>query len=200
MRSQFRRPRAVLVLSLVIAFGCGESEIGPVAVEQMSGARLEIGGDDGLTLTLASAQVTDVPLTVEGQTVSASVGGVHPVEISGAASRLDLESGALEFEGGVRLVQGDVTLRCALLTAEYSGDAFKAALATGDVRVEKGGAVATGERAAWDATAGSVTLTGSPVLQDQSRRLRGAEIVIYLDERRLECRDCSLLIEPPGAK
>jgi lipopolysaccharide transport protein LptA len=179
---------------------CGEPDLGPVVSEGMSGARLELAGEDGLTLSLASAQVEETPLRVEGKQVSALLEGPQPVQISGATSRLDLGTGAIEFEGDVQLVQGEVSLGCRLLKAEYSDDTFKAALATGDVRVTKGDVVAKGQKAAWDADVGSVTLTGEPVLQDQSRRLRGEEIVIYLDERRLECRNCSLVIETTGVE
>ncbi len=198
MRSLFRRHTAGVAFPVLVALGCGAPDVRPIAAEQMIGARLEIGNEQPVVLTLASAQVKETPLKVEGVDVTAVVVGAEPLEISGASSRMDLESGDVEFEGDVRLVQGAVVLRCSQLKAKYTGEAFKAATATGNVRVEKDGVVARGDRAEWDATNGSVTLTGAPILEDERRRLRGAEIVIYLDERRLECKQCSLLIEAPG--
>jgi lipopolysaccharide transport protein LptA len=169
-------------------------------VEHITQARLEIGGEQQIAITLASAQVEDSPLEVQGVEVKAVSTGEKSLEVSGASSRWDLDSGKVEFEGNVRLAQGDVELRCSRLEAEYKGDALRTAKATGDVRVQKDGAVATGRQAVWDASQGTVTLTGDAILKDASRRLRGAEIVIYLDERRLECRECSLIIVTPGAK
>jgi len=186
----------MFLLSLVI--GCAGPDVRPLAEEKVIGARFELVGAQPVGITLASAQVEESPLQIQGVEVAAVAGDANPVEISGASSRWDLDSGKVEFEGNVRLVQGGVELHCSQLEAKYSGKSLEAATATGEVTVRKDGAVATGERAVWDAAQGSITLTGGPILEDESRRLRGEQIVFFLDERRLECKYCSLIIDAPG--
>jgi lipopolysaccharide transport protein LptA len=160
----------------------------------MEGVTLELPGRMPAQLSLSSAQVDLSTETIEGQVVNSEFGQNGEIKLTGDSSRWDLNTGVMTFQGSVELRHGELELRCDHLEAVYVDQTLSQATAMGQVVVEKAGVVATGAQAVWSPKLGSVTLTGTPVLTDHGRNLRGREIVLYVDERRLECLDCTLSI------
>jgi lipopolysaccharide export system protein LptA len=69
---------------------------------------------------------------------------------------------------------------------EESGvrESLKEIRALGNVRVRQGGRTAKAHQAVFDQRNRRVTLTGNVELRDGSNEIRGARLVVFLDERR----------------
>lgn len=123
-----------------------------------------------------------------------------PLDVTAARSTWDLREMRLTFEGEVVAVRGDLRLSCDRLEVRFeSPDRIEGATATGAVRVVRGERRAAGARAELDAATGRVVLTGDPTLTDGPNRLSGTRIVLLLDEERIECDACRLLVAGPAA-
>ena len=75
------------------------------------------------------------------------------------------------------------------------GDRVDRAEATGGVEVTRGDRVATGAQAVLEAQTGEVRLTGQPVLSEGPNRMSGVAITLFLDEERVVCDGCRLVVE-----
>lgn len=170
--------------------------------------------DERLQLRAAQATVQDDG-SVEAEAVEATLSGEAlpgeaeppPLEIDAPRSEWDMRSRTIRFTGGVRAVRGEVQMDCAeLVVTMLDADRVDRAVATGGVTVRRGARLATGAEGVLDARSGEVRLTGAPVLSEGPNRMSGQTITLYLDEERVVCDGCRLVVEgdavlgdgPPG--
>lgn len=130
-----------------------------------------------------------------GVEVAAEVPGPPPLTIEGERSAWSLRDGVVVFEGGVVARRDPVELACSRLEVQTEGDRVVRAIATGDLVVRHGDRRATAAEAVLTVADGSLVLTGGPVLEDGTRRLTGERLVLFLDDERLECTECTLHID-----
>ena len=91
--------------------------------------------------------------------------------------------------------RGALTLRCQTLTVSYGADnTFRSAVASGEVVAERPPYKAGGERATLELSDGSLVLEGEPWLTDDVSALTGAQIIFRLDDERVDCTDCRLVV------
>ena len=98
----------------------------------------------------------------------------------------DQKTGRVRFEGNVRATQGDLTLRCARLTARYGKDGALGDLqATGGVQVVQGELSAKARKVAYFKTDQRLVMTGDPVVKRGTDELRGATITYWPEQQKL---------------
>lgn len=98
----------------------------------------------------------------------------------------DQKTGTVRFEGNVRATQGELTLRCARLTARYGKDGALGDLeATGGVRVVQGELSAKARKVSYFKTDQRLVMTGDPVVKRRADELRGATITYWPEQQRL---------------
>ena len=148
-----------------------------------------------IQLRLAGAWVDDDGAEGRGVDVAAELSGKPPLEIRGDRSSWSLKDGIVVFEGEVVATRGDVVLRCARLEVTYADDRVQTALASGGVTVEHAARRATASRAQLTVSDGRIVLTGSPEVRDGPNRLEGEPITLFLDDERIECDGCKLVID-----
>jgi lipopolysaccharide export system protein LptA len=130
-----------------------------------------------------------------GHGVGASASVPPDLIIEGDTSSWSLSDGRVVFQGHVTVTRPPVTVSCAKLVVTYADDHVDLAVATGDVVVRRGERVARGEHAVLEPVTGRVVLTGSPMINDGPRTLSGDRIELFLDDERLECSGCRLVVE-----
>jgi len=195
---------AVLVLAGALA-ACQPSPAPPPA----TGPRLVVQGPslqagEGLVLHAEQAVVDDAgagqaqvvraelqPATPAGPGAAAP----PPLQIEAPQSDWDLRSRTVHFTGGVTATRGEVQLRCDALEVRYAGpDRVDTATAEGHVLVTRGERRATSERAVLTAADGRIVLEGSPQLSDGPNTLTGRSIALFLDDERVQCEACRLVV------
>lgn len=120
-----------------------------------------------------------------------------PVEITADSLEVLQEQEVAVFRGNVEAVQGDLTLKSALLRVYYGGDGGSeetaGALPAGDIaRLEaEGGVVFTtpeqsvrGAQAVYDVAKEQITVEGNVVLQQGANIIRGERLVVDLGAGR----------------
>ncbi len=117
---------------------------------------------------------------------SASELGSLPIEISADRMNADNARNVVTFEGNVHAKQGDVTMQCDRLTAEYArpSDAIEKISAVGSVRVLQKDREAKAPRADFFNMEQRIVLTGGAELRQGENTLRGETVTIYLRENR----------------
>ena len=90
-----------------------------------------------------------------------------PIYITADWMEVDQTKNTIVYKGRVVTVQTDMTMRSETLTAYIDPETkkMKQIIAEGKVNATQGNRVATGEKAVFDDTAKTVTLTGSPVMR-----------------------------------
>jgi lipopolysaccharide export system protein LptA len=117
------------------------------------------------------------------------------LEIEAPRSTWDLAERVVRFEGGVEAVRGPVRFSSDVLTVWFSGpDRVERAVAEGHVRVTRGARSAQGDRAELKPDTGEVVLTGNPKLSEGASELEGIRIVLWLDDERVTCEQCRLVV------
>jgi lipopolysaccharide transport protein LptA len=153
---------------------------------------------EGITLSMASATI-EKNGTGAGTAVDGWRDGRPPLEIDAPRTTWDLKARSAVFEGGVTAKRGEFTLTCDKLTVLFASggqtDAVDNALAEGNVTISRDKRTATGERAELSGATGEVVLTGNPTLVEGSSRLTGEVVRLYLDDERLSCEKCHLVID-----
>jgi len=126
----------------------------------------------------------------------------QPVKIEAATLEVRDKQRQATFSGGVKLVQGETTLKCKSLVVFYEDTAagpqakkgaapaqsagpggsqqIKRAEARGDVLVTQKDQTASGENGVFDLKANTVTLTGNVVVTQGQNVMRGEKMVVEL--------------------
>ncbi len=160
--------------------------------------------EQGLEVRAAQAVVDDegivraevVEASLEDRGASGAKAPPPPLEIDAPRSEWDMRSRTILFTGGVTAVRGEVTLTCdELVVRMLDADQVDKAEASGSVRVTRGERVAVGGRAVLDARSGEVVLTEDPVLSEGPNEMSGKRITLFLDEERVVCDGCRLMVE-----
>jgi len=126
----------------------------------------------------------------------ADVDGPPPLEIVAQHSKWDLKTQVVTFTGDVIAVRGPVTMNCATLVVEMDENKqVERAVATGNVELLRGDRVAHGERAVLTTKTGEVVLSENPVLVEGPHKMTGDTITLWLDEERVECEACRLVVD-----
>jgi lipopolysaccharide export system protein LptA len=134
-----------------------------------------------------SAPGAGEPIAATATEVVAAGAGPE-LHIAASRSSWDLKGRSAHFESNVVVTRGDVTMRCNALDVRYAGaDTIDTVVATGAVRVEKGGRTAEAARAELVGKTGRITLTGDPRLAEGVNVLEGERIVLWLDDERADC-------------
>ena len=112
----------------------------------------------------------------------------EPINI--VADRLDADNKSRKvlFSGNVTAVQGDAVMLCDELEIHYTpeGGDISRAVARGNVRMNQKDRRAICTTATYVAQTGTVLLTGDPEVWQGMDHLAGKEVLIYLDEDRVE--------------
>ncbi len=187
----------LLLVLLVLLAACSVGPLEPreplPQATSLEGLELRLPAG-ALVVRAAHAQLDEADRG-RAQQVTASVERGPGLSIQSEQASWDLKGQTVVFEGEVQAVRGAFTLACQRLEARFdSPEALRTALATGEVQVVHGERVATGERAELDVPSGRLELSGSPVLREGGRSLRGERLVLFLDDERLECQACTLEI------
>jgi len=119
-----------------------------------------------------------------------------PLEVASETAQWDLSAQTVRFEGSVVATRGTLELRCNVLEVRYRDpEHLENAVATGDVRVVDGERRASGSQAELTVYTGELVLTGNPVIEEGANTMRGDRIVLFLDDDRLVCTGCRLVVQ-----
>lgn len=194
---------------LLLLLACGATPLPP---EDEGAPRLVVEeavlrAGEGLTLRAARATVDDLGVGQGSQVQAELRAPAPPVDAAGAAparpplqitapqSDWDLRTRSVRFTGGVTATRGAVTLTCQELEVRYaSADQVDTATARGQVQVLHGQRTARADQAVLTAADGALTLTGAPQLTEGANTLTGQRIVLWLDDERVRCDDCRLVV------
>jgi lipopolysaccharide export system protein LptA len=153
---------------------------------------------EGVRLSMASATL-EKDGTGTGEAVRGARDGRPPLEIDAPRTNWDLKARSAVFEGGVTAKRGEFTLTCDTLTVTFASrdrtDAVELAIAEGNVAISRDERTATGKRAELHGATGEVVLTGNPTLVEGSNRLTGEVVRLFLDDERISCEKCHLVID-----
>ncbi len=154
---------------------------------------------EGVRLSMASATL-EKDGTGTGEAVTGTRYSRPPLEIDAPRTSWDLKARSAVFEGGVTAKRGEFTLTCDTLTVTFtagskSSDAVDLATAEGNVTISRDKRTATGQRAELNGATGEVVLTGNPTLVEGSNRLNGEVVRLFLDDERISCEKCHLVID-----
>ncbi len=130
-----------------------------------------------------------------GVAVEATTAGAPALEISGQRSSWALDKGVVQFDGNVVAKRGAFTLRADSLVVHWKDERIDRAEATGSVVVARGERVAKSRRGVLEGETGKFTLTGAPTITEGGHRMKGDAIVLWLDDERLECNQCVLVLD-----
>jgi lipopolysaccharide export system protein LptA len=109
-----------------------------------------------------------------------------PIYITADWMEVDQTKNTITYKGRVVAVQNDMTMRSETLTAYYDPEMkqMKQIVAQGKVNATQGNRIATGEKAVFDNTAKTVTLTGSPVMRQGNSQVSGVKVVYFMEQDR----------------
>lgn len=171
----------------------GGEEAPPVAAE---GVRAVTPG--GAELRAARAELG--PEGAVAVDVAVEVPGEQPLAVRAERASWDMKTQGLTLEGEVRATRGPFALECDRLALEVGEDGtLTRAVATGRVRLRRQTWTAAGELAELDLPSGVLVLTGSPQVSDGRGQLRGERVILHLDDERVECERCELVLPDPRA-
>jgi lipopolysaccharide export system protein LptA len=113
-----------------------------------------------------------------------------PVDIHSEEMTVDFENHRIVFKGGVKVLQADFSLAAREVTAVFgkSAEDIMKIVAVGDVTIQKANKQAWGEQATYDRENATILLKGSPVLKQGRNFIKGEEILVRLDEDRMEVK------------
>lgn len=147
---------------------------------------------DGITISARQAIVDDDG-TGRAEEVEAEA---PPLNIHSKSAVWSFVERTARFEGDVLVTRADVTLRCDVLTVSFlRPDRIENAIAEGGVEVIQGQRTASSSRAELTAADGMLVMTGQPVITDSGNRLSGDRITLWLDQERVECQGCTLVVD-----
>ena len=180
---------------LWVLVGCQPA--GVTASDGIAFEQVELRRPDGTLVqaTSATAEPDGTGQAIEVK-LSRPQGTAPTLEITAPRSTWDLKAQTAHFEGGVVVVRAGVELRCAALDVTYASvDRLERAVASGAVEVRSGARRASGAIAVLTTATGEVVLTGNPMLTEGANTMSGSTIRFLLDDERVECQDCRLVVD-----
>lgn len=188
---------AWVAVALGSSLACAEPADPPLDDRvELTGATLEMDG--GATVSVANGRI-DRAGVGEGTDAAARLpgGAQPPLDVTSDRTAWDLAARTARFEGHVVATRGDLELRCDVLAvtlAAGSPPRIVQADASGSVVVVRGAQTAQADHGALDPARGLLVLTGSPQLADGPHTMAGARIDVWLDEDRVECERCRVVL------
>jgi lipopolysaccharide transport protein LptA len=184
--------RLFCLLAALVCPACG----GPGAV----GTVLEATASPGAQATgaAASSQVhlEGVDAKVPKGPVSGDGAQAPSLSVASARADWDFKARKVVFDGDVRASRADFVMSCDHLEVSYQrADRLEHATATGHVHIQRGDLEASSESAILDVDSGRVELGGQPRIHQGAQRLAGDRILLWLDDERLECEGCNLVVQ-----
>jgi lipopolysaccharide export system protein LptA len=109
-----------------------------------------------------------------------------PIYITSDWMEVDQQKNTITYKGRVVTVQADMTMRSETLIAYYDPEMkqMKQIVAEGKVNAIQGDRVATGEKAVFDNTAKTVTLTSNPVMRQGNSQVTGIRVIYFVEEQK----------------
>ena len=109
-----------------------------------------------------------------------------PIYITSDWMEVDQKKNTITYKGRVVTVQADMTMRSETLIAYFEPEMkqMKQIVAEGKVNATQGERVATGEKAVFDDTAKTVTLTGNPVMRQGNSQVTGIRVIYFVEQDR----------------
>ena len=109
-----------------------------------------------------------------------------PLVITADRMELRRKENLIVYRGNVLAERGDVKIQSDVLSARYDpGDgALKTVVAEGKVRVSQGAREMTGDKAVFDDSNETITVSGNTVMRDGDNSVSGGRVTIYLKEDR----------------
>ncbi|HEY7169153.1 MAG TPA: lipopolysaccharide transport periplasmic protein LptA [Candidatus Binatia bacterium] len=109
-----------------------------------------------------------------------------PIYITSDWMEVDQQKNTITYKGRVVTIQGDMTMRSDTLTAYYDDNMkqMKQIVAEGKVNATQGTRVATGDKAVFDDSSKTVTLTGNPVMRQGNSQVTGTKVVYFVEQDR----------------
>lgn len=177
--------------------GCAQPADPVDAVAMAEGVRLVADGGPLRALTAERVAMAGED-RAEASGVSAELAGGIPLTIRAEKSSWELKTRRAVFEGAVEAERGSFHLSCQRLEVQADeAGAPTRALATGEVRVSRAPWEARGDSAELQLAAGVLTLTGQPRVSDGRSELTGERVVLHMDDERVECDNCTLVLPDP---
>ncbi len=178
---------------LLLLLGC--TEPAPPPPSALLSAQQVTVRSDGVTAHAQQA-VIDSSGNVTAEVVHATA---PPLRIEAENAEWLFAEQMTRFAGQVVATRADVTLRCDVLTVRFSSpERVERARAEGGVVVEQGSRRAEAAVAELIAQTGELVLTGSPSVTEGGHRLAGERITFWLDQERVECQSCQLVVDGAG--
>jgi lipopolysaccharide export system protein LptA len=141
-----------------------------------------------LFAALAVAGLIAPALAQEGGTTVQMTPGLRqdtsaPVEVEADRLAVDQAAGTAVFSGNVRVRQGELRIKAAEATLEYteSGTEVERVVMTGGVTMTNGMDTAQGQKAIYTIATGEVLVTGDVLLTQGATTISGSELVYNLD-------------------
>ena len=121
----------------------------------------------------------------------------EPLDIRADRLELDQRTGAVRFEGAVEATQGELVLRCAVLSATYADGEITALEASGGVVVTQGDVRAEAQTARYHRSEDRLELTGQPRVVRGKDSMTGARITFWPGQGRLVVEQARGRIDAP---
>jgi len=165
---------------------------------QASAAALEPGFPEPLAGTFENARfsvappppVASAPAQAKEGTAAATA-DAESFSVHARRMRYDSRGGRASFSGDVQVAIGELSLSCDSLEVTYHRGAEGSVdfLASGSIRVERPGLVATSGKAQYEGASGALTLTESPRVEGDVGVLEGTRIVLDVDDETVTVDD-----------
>jgi len=139
-----------------------------------------------LLLVSALALPSQSSMADSGETTNALPLSKEPVHVTSDSLTADGNKNFVTFIGSVVAKQADMVIYADQLMVYYASESksMDRAEADGNVRVLRGEQVATADHAVYESRTETIFLSGNPKVRQGESFLVGAEITIYLRERR----------------
>jgi len=110
----------------------------------------------------------------------------QPIRITSQQLEADNKSRVITFRGKVEAKQGEMTLTADLAQVFYEkkeeGNEIREIVATGNVKMQEGERLATGQKAVFVNAEQKITLTGQPRIGQGKDMVSGEKIIVLLEE------------------
>jgi len=109
-----------------------------------------------------------------------------PIYITSDWMEVDQKKNTITYKGRVVAVQAEMTMRSETLTAHIDPETkqMKQIVAEGKVTATQGDKAAMGDKAVFDDSKKTVTLTGNPVMRQGNSQVSGSKVIYYVEQDR----------------